>query len=341
MPDAPAADWITVEPGRLWAPPGGVALLRAAGWTAFDALFAAGGGDVLRRWGTRWTVRLVVGGGPDSAAGRPTLATPKGGEGGVRSTPGQGGDPGATRSAASSSSGTAVYLKRHGRIAERDGWWAELWRRLARRPAITDARRELQNLLALRAAGFATAEPSALAEDPATGRSALLLAELSGAEPADDRLSRECPLPSCGGPADGTAEERRTLLRRVAELARRMHDAGFTHQDFYLCHVFVERGVPAAGAGLWLIDLQRVVRFGPGRVPWGRRVKDVAQLLYSMQPGFAGRTDRMRVLAGYTDGMARAGRKRLAAAVQAKVARIARHDAKLTARGAHDGHRSR
>jgi heptose I phosphotransferase len=63
----------------------------------------------------------------------------------------------------------------------------------------------------------------------------------------------------------------------VAELARRFHDAGFVHKDFYLGHILVVRG--AAEPALFLIDLQRAVKPCCLRERW--ITKDLGALAYS------------------------------------------------------------
>ena len=67
---------------------------------------------------------------------------------------------------------------------------------------------------------------------------------------------------------------KRGVLWKLADLSRKMHDSGFNHRDFYLCHIFID-----AAENLFVIDLHRVdIR---GRV--GRRwiIKDLAALLFS------------------------------------------------------------
>jgi heptose I phosphotransferase len=70
----------------------------------------------------------------------------------------------------------------------------------------------------------------------------------------------------------------RTLIRDVAQLSRRFHEAGYNHRDLYCCHFFVREPEPGRFE-LRLIDLQRVQH----RCRWRRRwvVKDLAQLAYS------------------------------------------------------------
>lgn len=61
--------------------------------------------------------------------------------------------------------------------------------------------------------------------------------------------------------------QRRALIKAVAKTARKMHDAGIAHRDFYLCHLLVpqqqldaleDAGQPgAASLDVYLIDLHR------------------------------------------------------------------------------------
>jgi heptose I phosphotransferase len=73
---------------------------------------------------------------------------------------------------------------------------------------------------------------------------------------------------------------KRRLLTRVAEIARRMHEAGMNHRDFYLCHFLIKRSeVNAEDPRLWLIDLHRAqIRL---RTPNRWKEKDVGGLLFS------------------------------------------------------------
>jgi heptose I phosphotransferase len=87
-----------------------------------------------------------------------------------------------------------------------------------------------------------------------------------------------------GIPADDVWKanpDRRTRERittALAETARRFHDAGLFHRDFYWCHFFLR---PTAGGAFvaHLIDLQRVLR--RPFLSWRWRVKDLGQFWYS------------------------------------------------------------
>ena len=67
---------------------------------------------------------------------------------------------------------------------------------------------------------------------------------------------------------------KRALVRRVAEMARRMHRGGVNHRDFYICHFLLHLPVDTAAPKLSLIDLHRAqVR---KQVPRRWRDKDLA-----------------------------------------------------------------
>ncbi len=71
---------------------------------------------------------------------------------------------------------------------------------------------------------------------------------------------------------------KRRLICRVAEIARKMHEAGMNHRDFYLCHLLLD-GRSEIDFDLYLIDLHRVqIR---KKVPLRWRAKDLSGLYFS------------------------------------------------------------
>jgi heptose I phosphotransferase len=217
--------------------------------------------------------------------------------------------------------GRAFFLKRN-RLHPTEAWKALAHLRLPR----LGARTEWENILAVQAAGIPTVKPVAFGERRCGGleiASFTVTEELYGAEPLDVVVRREF----LGRCAAGRLRRKRTLLGRLAELARRFHGAGLNHQDFYLNHFFL-----GGDDTLYLLDLQRVQR--RRRVPRRSLVKDLAQLNYSAQVygGFS-RSDRLRFLRCYLQ-VERLGpqEKELVREVLGKTARIARHDVKLLAR---------
>lgn len=189
--------------------------------------------------------------------------------------------------------GRTFYLKRHHGL--RTAW---------------QARNEWLRLHELRDAGIACPTPVAFGEQRGlfgTDESFVVTEEIPNAAQADWWL-RDRPA------------RRGELLAPIADLARRFHEGGWCHKDFYLCHFFVQETADDAGAlKIFLLDLQRCARPCCCARRW--RVKDLAQLHYSMT-----------AQSGYTEDDWReftrlygASEASLLRAVEAKSARIARH----------------
>ncbi len=92
---------------------------------------------------------------------------------------------------------------------------------------------------------------------------------------------------------------KRALLRRVAEMARRMHAAGINHRDFYICHflLHLDPAPTAANLKLSLIDLHRAqIR---EKTPDRWRNKDLTCLYFSALDIGLTRRDFLRFLRLY------------------------------------------
>lgn len=91
------------------------------------------------------------------------------------------------------------------------------------------------------------------------------------------------------------------LIRRVADMARRMHAGGVNHRDFYLCHFLLHLDPPPTPAALRLslIDLHRA-QIRPA-TPRRWRDKDLAGLYFSALGIGLTRRDRLRFLKAYFD----------------------------------------
>jgi len=89
------------------------------------------------------------------------------------------------------------------------------------------------------------------------------------------------------------------LIRKVAGIARTLHQNGVNHRDFYICHFLIDRSKPPSPPlNLYLIDLHRVQvrRSTPER--W--IIKDLAGLFFSsMDTGLTSR-DLFRFMEVYT-----------------------------------------
>jgi heptose I phosphotransferase len=128
--------------------------------------------------------------------------------------------------------------------------------------------------------------------NPATRRSFLItdaLLDRESLEAVADRWLTTPPSPTL----------RRHAIAAVAEIARRMHDAGVNHRDFYLCHLLADGRALADGRiDLAVIDLHRAqIR---RRTPRRWRMRDLAALAFSSLDLELTRADRLRFIAAYT-----------------------------------------
>ncbi len=96
-----------------------------------------------------------------------------------------------------------------------------------------------------------------------------------------------------------SAVERQRYLYAVARFARRFHQAGFIHRDFYICHLLSSDAERASGnVSLAVLDLHRARRFA--KVPFRWLKRDLAALLFSsLDLGFSER-DWLRFIAIYS-----------------------------------------
>lgn len=91
---------------------------------------------------------------------------------------------------------------------------------------------------------------------------------------------------------------KRKLLIKVAELARKLHDGGMNHRDFYICHICLDNKKLAQGEiCLYLIDLHRVgIR---PRIRPADRMKDMAAMYFSAMEAGLSKRDYLRFLKHY------------------------------------------
>ncbi len=215
------------------------------------------------------------------------------------------------------------YLKRHyiplkGKISA-----------LLRPGGLEDARNEWHKIVMLKEQGYQTMEPVAYGERGSLleTRALTLTEELYGAIRVEDYIPR---LFRAGGTEN--LERKRRIVEKLALIARRFHQEGFNHQDFYLGHFLVNPSTEE----IFLIDLQRVQKRDRPARRWV--LKDLAQLVFSAinTEGFHG-TDLVRF------GHIYLGRKRfttedrrLIKRILRKAAWIARHTEKVLARKRHN-----
>jgi heptose I phosphotransferase len=169
-----------------------------------------------------------------------------------------------------------VFLKKH----HVRTWPNRLRAKLGVGPGESAARTEARNVRNLAADGIDVMGLVAYGEhlhDDGLLESFVLTDELRGYVQLDHFLARRFRERELFRtlPADGDLD---VLVRRVAEVARRFHAAGYNHRDLYCCHFFVKEPEPGRFE-IKLIDLQRVQR--RRRFRWRWIVKDLAQLAYS------------------------------------------------------------
>lgn len=165
--------------------------------------------------------------------------------------------------------GNRVYVKKHFFPGIR-----EIAKNLLRFRLPAGALDEWRALLTFHAHNIPTMIPICAGRKPFLWKiereSFLLTDDLGDADRMDDFLKAYGAVP-CRGE---TLEEKKRILKNLADITRKMHSAGLNHKDFYLCHILVD-----SRERLYIIDLHRVdVRSTVGK-RW--MVKDLAALLFS------------------------------------------------------------
>jgi len=169
------------------------------------------------------------------------------------------------------------FLKRHRRPRWRE--YLKAWFRLTR--PMLGARGEWEAIWRFHEAGLLTMTPVAFGEGP------------DGSFVLTESLEPGQKLSALVGESRVQAPRRQQLVRKVASLTRRMHEAGLHHQDFYLGHLLCRVDQPQEP--VYVLDLGRARR----QQRLGQRwiVKDLAQLHYSA--GVLTVSDRLRFLTEY------------------------------------------
>jgi heptose I phosphotransferase len=145
---------------------------------------------------------------------------------------------------------------------------------LALKQPVLGARNEYDACLHLEAQGITAPRIAAFAQSTGVAWSRVsfvLCDELSDYEDLETLSLRWSEQPPSG-------LELRRLIMQVAELARRFHDAGVVHRDFYICHLLRDCRDP--DQPLAVLDLHRALRFS--HLPQRWRLRDLAALLFSV-----------------------------------------------------------
>ncbi len=146
-------------------------------------------------------------------------------------------------------------------------------------------------------------------------RSFVILKHLEGYTPADKLVEQ------------GMSFDK--LLKPTADLAARLHRANLHHRDLYLCHFLAKPD--DEDMDLRLIDTARVARLGSIFTRGRWIIKDIAQFWYSTTKLPITDAQRDAWLKRYAEQRGLPGCEGIRKSMLRKVARIARHDAKLNA----------
>ena len=213
-----------------------------------------------------------------------------------------------------------LYLKKH----HVRSLGSRLRALLGLQPAKTPARIEAANVAALSTEGIAVMRLIAYGErlrGDGLQESFVITEELENYSEMHHYLRGRFVLSPCAHRSARDCDLMR-LISDVAQIARRLHAAGYNHRDLYCCHFFVKDVAPARRE-IRLIDLQRVQRRR-----WFRRrwiVKDLAQLAWSAPSCCIKRTHKMAFIREYLGvDKLRPADKRLIRAVLRKQRRMER-----------------
>jgi heptose I phosphotransferase len=209
----------------------------------------------------------------------------------------------------------SFYLKRH----ERPHWRDRIKPLLHLSLPILGARNEWGAILRFHASGIPTMTPVAFGEFQS--RSLVMTHDLGTDLTLLDWVNDNRDHKDSARSTDDLAVMRE-ITGRVAEIARRMHECGLHHQDFYLNH-FLCCGDPA-GLDIRVIDLGRAQQRPRLAQRW--IIKDLAQLDYSARRLTC--SHRLRFLRLYLDRPFRSADRWLIRQIALKSRHIAAHTAK-------------
>lgn len=190
----------------------------------------------------------------------------------------------------SGSSSLEAYLKRHLPLS-----FYKLCSHLLKLSKPRTALDELENIVQFYKAGLPTMVPI-LAGRRSTGifrsESFLITKGISRCERLDYFMPRVFFPPL----TKEKISQKRSLIKKLAKLTAKMHQAGLNHRDFYLCHILIDT-FSTNDWKFFFVDLHRAdIRKKVGR-RW--KIKDLAALNYSAPVPAITRADRIRFLKSY------------------------------------------
>ena len=189
-----------------------------------------------------------------------------------------------------------VFIKRHLGVG-----WREIFKNLVQlRLPVISANNELKAIRRLEQLGVDTLNCVGFGErsaSPASRQSFIITDDLTGSISLEEYCA--------GWPNEPVEPARwrlkRILLKRLASIARDLHDNGVNHRDFYICHFHIWpdqlTDVASSTFKIVLIDLHRVqIRT---HLPRRWRLKDIAGLYFSAMDVGLTRRDCLRFISQY------------------------------------------
>ncbi|HBC56258.1 MAG TPA: lipopolysaccharide core heptose(I) kinase RfaP [Gammaproteobacteria bacterium] len=191
-------------------------------------------------------------------------------------------------------SGQAFYIKCHQGVG-----WREIFKNLFQlRLPVLGAKNEWLALHRLHALGIDTMRPVAYGKEginPATQRSFLITQDLG------PNISLEY-FTSTWKTSPPEAALRYHVIKSLAYIAKKLHQNGLNHRDFYLCHFLLlqlDNNIETNHPILFLIDLHRmqIRTHTPNR--W--KIKDLSSLYFSAMDIGLKKRDLLRFIRHYSD----------------------------------------
>jgi|TARA_Y100000310_G_scaffold3236_3_gene4141 heptose I phosphotransferase len=191
--------------------------------------------------------------------------------------------------------GRAYYAKIHWGV----GWWEIVKNCLQLKWPVLSARNEWRAIQRLKDLGIDTMTPVAYGVEgwnPAKLNSFIVTEALDATESLEEYCSRwSDDRPSF--------RQKLSLLRKVGEISKKMHEHGVNHRDFYICHLLLAtRSMLERDGGIdpqiFVIDLHRAQVRNDTPTRW--RVKDIGGLLFSALGNGLTRTDLLRFMKIYS-----------------------------------------
>ena len=190
--------------------------------------------------------------------------------------------------------GKGYFLKIHPGV----GWGEIVKSLLSLKPPVLGARDERDAILALERLGVQTmtiAGYGCRGRSPATMQSFIITEEIADSISLEELVLegkyKNLPVPM-----------KRLLIKKVAEIARTMHQNGVNHRDFYICHFLLPKSWLVENRSdvvppLYVIDLHRTQL--RGKIPLRWLEKDMAGLHFSSFDAGLTVRDRLRFMSSY------------------------------------------